>query len=308
MNKYILIFLLIIIIIFLIKKTEKFVGNEKIDFITDIYNKNLLTVNEIQNNKIITNNLNLERHTIYFPSKSIAMWSGELYNIPEGWYLCDGNNGTPDLRGRFILSYNDITRNDVCGNQITNRNLGNTGGTENHILNIDEIPKHKHNIGGDWPLDSGNPKTNKWDPNIKYKIRENNSSVEKDVYINYELDDENGNKIIQVSYDNKITWQQIDPNYEIQIYEYKFSNFPTIYYSLNSPLLLRLQKLFGGSLITTPKWYKINEIIQNKNLGGISDVTQIGANGNTTNTYETGNNKPHNNMPPFFVLAYIMKL
>ncbi len=37
------------------------------------------------------------------PIGIIAMWSGAIETIPEGWALCDGNNGTPDLRDRFIV-------------------------------------------------------------------------------------------------------------------------------------------------------------------------------------------------------------
>ena len=37
------------------------------------------------------------------PSGGIIAWSGAIANIPTGWYLCDGSNGTPDLRNRFIL-------------------------------------------------------------------------------------------------------------------------------------------------------------------------------------------------------------
>ena len=33
------------------------------------------------------------------PSGTIWMWHGTVDNIPEGWAICDGNNGTPDLRG-----------------------------------------------------------------------------------------------------------------------------------------------------------------------------------------------------------------
>lgn len=32
----------------------------------------------------------------------IVMWSGSLSNIPTGWVLCDGNNGTPDMRNQFL--------------------------------------------------------------------------------------------------------------------------------------------------------------------------------------------------------------
>ncbi|MFO7755495.1 MAG: hypothetical protein R6V34_05895, partial [Bacteroidales bacterium] len=37
------------------------------------------------------------------PVGTIVMWSGAIEEIPEGWLLCDGTEGTPDLRGRFIV-------------------------------------------------------------------------------------------------------------------------------------------------------------------------------------------------------------
>ena len=36
------------------------------------------------------------------PIGTITMWSGPANAIPEGWHLCDGTSGTPDLRDRFI--------------------------------------------------------------------------------------------------------------------------------------------------------------------------------------------------------------
>lgn len=38
-----------------------------------------------------------------FPSGGIVLWSGSVASIPSGWYLCDGNNSTPDLRSRFVV-------------------------------------------------------------------------------------------------------------------------------------------------------------------------------------------------------------
>lgn len=32
----------------------------------------------------------------------ITAWAGGLGNIPPNWFLCDGTNGTPDLRDEFI--------------------------------------------------------------------------------------------------------------------------------------------------------------------------------------------------------------
>lgn len=31
------------------------------------------------------------------------MWAGSILAIPPGFVLCDGTNGTPDLRNRFIV-------------------------------------------------------------------------------------------------------------------------------------------------------------------------------------------------------------
>jgi len=37
------------------------------------------------------------------PINSIIMWFKSTSLIPAGWVLCDGGNGTPDLRGKFIM-------------------------------------------------------------------------------------------------------------------------------------------------------------------------------------------------------------
>ena len=37
------------------------------------------------------------------PTGAILLWSGSTGSVPSGWLLCDGTNGTPDLRDRFII-------------------------------------------------------------------------------------------------------------------------------------------------------------------------------------------------------------
>ncbi len=37
------------------------------------------------------------------PKGVIVMWYGKVDQVPRGWALCDGTNGTPDLRARFIV-------------------------------------------------------------------------------------------------------------------------------------------------------------------------------------------------------------
>jgi hypothetical protein len=36
------------------------------------------------------------------PSRLICLWSGPVAGLPEGWALCDGTDGTADLRELFI--------------------------------------------------------------------------------------------------------------------------------------------------------------------------------------------------------------
>lgn len=37
----------------------------------------------------------------------ILLWFGAIVNIPAGWSLCDGSNGTPDLQDNFVLGAGD---------------------------------------------------------------------------------------------------------------------------------------------------------------------------------------------------------
>jgi hypothetical protein len=72
------------------------------------------------------------------PRGGIIMWSGTLASIPAGWALCDGTNGTPDLRDRFIWG---------CS---AGENPGAMGGATSH--------NHQVDIG---PFGSGIP-SNSW--------------------------------------------------------------------------------------------------------------------------------------------------
>jgi hypothetical protein len=37
------------------------------------------------------------------PTGVISLWYGSIGSVPTGWYLCDGANGTPDLRDKFVV-------------------------------------------------------------------------------------------------------------------------------------------------------------------------------------------------------------
>ena len=40
-----------------------------------------------------------------FPSGGIIIWPDAQNNIPDGWRLCDGTDGAPDLSNQFNLRY-----------------------------------------------------------------------------------------------------------------------------------------------------------------------------------------------------------
>jgi hypothetical protein len=84
------------------------------------------------------------------PSGGIIMWSGPVNAIPQGYVLCDGSNGTPDLRGRFIVGYH-------AGDSDYNA-IGKTGGLKTVTLTIAQMPSHNH--GGN--TGSTNRRTNHW--------------------------------------------------------------------------------------------------------------------------------------------------
>lgn len=45
------------------------------------------------------------------PVGGIIMWSGLISNIPSGWTLCNGSNGSPDLTDKFIISVASAAEN-----------------------------------------------------------------------------------------------------------------------------------------------------------------------------------------------------
>jgi hypothetical protein len=49
------------------------------------------------------------------PAGVIVLWSGSIGSIPSGWVLCNGNNGTPDLRNRFIVGAGSTYSVDATG-------------------------------------------------------------------------------------------------------------------------------------------------------------------------------------------------
>lgn len=153
------------------------------------------------------------------PKGAIIMWSGAIDQIPEGWALCDGTNGTPDLRDRFVIG---------AGSGYA---VAATGGEATHILTVSEMSSHTH---------------------------------------------------IQ----NAHTHVQNAHNHNNGIYQY----------------LLKSDGIETNS--DTDSTAGEPNI---KRMGAIKSATATNQNATATNQ-NTGGGAAHNNMPPYYALAFIMKL
>lgn len=75
------------------------------------------------------------RSPLNVPTGVILVWTGSITTIPDGWALCDGNNGTPDLRNRFARGVSDAATDP-----------GSSGGQNSVSLTESQIPTHGHSL------------------------------------------------------------------------------------------------------------------------------------------------------------------
>ena len=85
------------------------------------------------------------------PTGSIIMWSGLVGDIPSGWSVCDGTNGTPDMRDRSPsgagATYTAPSNYGALSHTSSNDGSHNHGSaTASHTLTVNEIPSHTHNF------------------------------------------------------------------------------------------------------------------------------------------------------------------
>lgn len=100
------------------------------------------------------------------PTGIIAMWAGLTTNVPAGWHLCDGTNGTPNLIGMFIVgagsggpaagqtggsNIQTITSSTVGphshgGATVAVGNHAHTGAVGGYALQTADIPAHAHGL------------------------------------------------------------------------------------------------------------------------------------------------------------------
>ena len=186
MNYTYILFIIIILLFYKMfnfskcENIEKFANNKDIDdIIADNYKMDFLSIRELSNisQKILKNgltipsNVNILNNINSIPKGTII--AHYYSSIPYGWVLCDGNNGTPDLRGRFVRMWNDNLSGFDSENKLkvnnTDANLSfltdthnsyssvilkhkfkSYGGTDvRNFSNFNELPIHTHAITSD---------------------------------------------------------------------------------------------------------------------------------------------------------------
>jgi microcystin-dependent protein len=93
------------------------------------------------------------------PTGIIVMWNSTAASIPAGWQLCNGSNGTPDLRGQFVVG---------AGGAYT---PGDTGGASSVTLSANTMPIHTHELTGSLTTGSAGSHTHTvTDPGLLHSI------------------------------------------------------------------------------------------------------------------------------------------
>lgn len=93
----------------------------------------------------------------------VRAFYGDTADIPSGWHLCDGSDGTPDMRGRMAIGGNEspaeglplyegsTTGGNLPGSQVTDPAGAHTHAIsiDDHELVLDNLPAHYHHVGYD---------------------------------------------------------------------------------------------------------------------------------------------------------------
>lgn len=202
------------------------------------------------------------------PQGLICMWSGTIANIPAGWALCNGSNGTPNLTNKFIIGAS--TDSDGRAKTSVTGDLTYNGGNKDAV-----VVSHNHNgsfTGNAMPNHSHTASV----PNHYHYVAKNVGTG--DVASNW------------VSYPNmSVTYTHTTGGPHSYTFTgtdkaagFNYASEPTANIGASSG------PVNGGTVTTS-----------NTSAGTPSGSITVNSNG------EDGGNK---NLPPYYALAYIMKL
>jgi microcystin-dependent protein len=122
----------------------------KIDAKLDVANTGEVKVYKslkVEKNLIVSGNATITGTINTIPAGVIVMWSGSSASIPAGWNLCDGANGTPDLRNRFIVGATGLYAVGATGGSANSAVVAHTHTATSSVTD----PGHVHGNGAIHP-------------------------------------------------------------------------------------------------------------------------------------------------------------
>jgi len=95
----------------------------------------------LQDNTIEIDKLGTSVANALIPVGGIIMWSGTIAEAEalSNWAICDGQNGRPDLRDKFVLGVGSTVAGSTA-------NVNDQDGANSINLTLDQMPEHNHNI------------------------------------------------------------------------------------------------------------------------------------------------------------------
>jgi hypothetical protein len=69
------------------------------------------------------------------PRGTIEAWTGDISSPPDGWAVCDGKNGTPNLQGKFLRGV------------VVQAEVGQTGGSDTFSATVTKQRDQRNSEG-----------------------------------------------------------------------------------------------------------------------------------------------------------------
>jgi hypothetical protein len=259
------------------------------------------------------------------PIGGIIMWAGSETTVPVGWSICNGLNNTPDLRGRFIMGSTggetiqiESSQDNQYDNIYTDKRTSLTqpytqGGYASVGITEDQMPTHNHDITqSDHKHNLTGIEEHKHEVDLKQFVQSGYINAYGQGSGPYSS---NGSLSQSQQTSELIPLAEGDQDKENL---FQLTTVQTVTDGANAAYALTVSK-WNNNVRTANRADKISlqvEPTPATQLGfGITEVENPKINGQSTDTQEAiininekGKSQRFENRPPYFVLAYIMRI
>lgn len=230
------------------------------------------------------------------PSGVIALWSGSTGSIPSGWVICDGTNSTPDLRDRFVVGAGNSYAVDATGgsNTVTLAEANLPGHTHSVSGTTGSDGAHTHNVSGNTSTTGAHTHTLSGNTSNTGAHTHSGSTSNTGSHSHGQQGRVfgNGNTNSAITLSNNVANNQSFANNNTLSAGAHSHNFTTNSDGAHSHTLSGNAASAGDHSHT---------------LSGTADSAGAHTHSFSTTSGSTGSGTAHENRPPYYALAYIMK-